>query len=334
MYLLKRNKIYHLFYKDEQGKSLSVSTKCCTKAEAKKFIIEFFNKPKDNGDTIQPISYSKYKDFYKEYASARFSNSYKIFVKIAFDQFEKVIDPQIELSKISCIDVERFIALKSKAVKERVINGYLITLQAAFERAIDFKMLNKNIFKTVKKLKPPKNPPLFFTKEEFEKLLSFEDDIKLQLIYRFGAYTGARMGEIRFLKWNSINFEKELITIQNHEEFTTKSKVSRDIPLHRSLKEDLLKMKGESGEYIFLYKIRYQYTKEFLSRNLKAAVIRAKLNEKYHFHTLRHTFASWLVQKGVSIYEVSKLLGHADIKTTEIYAHLKENNLRDSVDLL
>jgi len=49
---------------------------------------------------------------------------------------------------------------------------------------------------------------------------------------------------------------------------------------------------------------------------------------------LRHTFASWLVQKGVSIYEVSKLLGHADIKTTQIYAHLRSDDLRNAVKVL
>ncbi|MDR3596139.1 tyrosine-type recombinase/integrase, partial [Clostridium sp.] len=98
--------------------------------------------------------------------------------------------------------------------------------------------------------------------------------------------------------------------------------------------EDLLIKKGNPEDYIFIYKYKMLFTKDLISNNFKAAIRRAELNDKYHFHTLRHTFASWLVQKGVSIYEVSKLLGHADIKTTEIYAHLKENNLRSSVNLL
>jgi len=58
----------------------------------------------------------------------------------------------------------------------------------------------------------------------------------------------------------------------------------------------------------------------------------AELNPKLTFHCLQHTFASWLVQKGVPIYVVSKLLGHADIKTTQIYAHLRSDDLRDAVD--
>ena len=48
------------------------------------------------------------------------------------------------------------------------------------------------------------------------------------------------------------------------------------------------------------------------------------LNLKLNFHSLRQTFASWLVQRGVSIYEVSNLLDHSDIKVTKIYPHLRE----------
>lgn len=333
MYLVKRNKIYHLFYKNEQGKLLSKSTKCRTKSAAQKFTMDFFNKPASEETPIQPYTYNKFKTFYKDYASARFSKSYEAFVKIALDQFELVIDSKIELSKITCLDVENFILLKRKKVKERIVNGYLATLQGAFQRAVEYGMLKNNVFKVIKKLKPPQNFPLFLSKEEFEKLLLKEEDDKLKLLYRFGVYTGMRLGEIISLKWSALNFDKGLITVFNHEDFTTKSKRSRNIPIHKSLLEDLQKMNGKPDEYIFR-RNGYQYTREFISRNFKAAVIRSSLNDKYHFHTLRHTFASWLVQAGVSIYEVSKLLGHSDIKTTEIYAHLQENNFSDSVNLL
>ena len=58
------------------------------------------------------------------------------------------------------------------------------------------------------------------------------------------------------------------------------------------------------------------------------------LQENLNYHALRHTFASWLVQDGVSIYEVQKLLGHADVSTTQIYSHLQPETLHRTVERL
>jgi integrase/recombinase XerD len=60
----------------------------------------------------------------------------------------------------------------------------------------------------------------------------------------------------------------------------------------------------------------------------------AKLNDDIHFHTLRHSFASNLVQRGVNLYVVKELLGHEDIKTTQIYSHLTQSSLSKAVCLL
>ncbi len=67
---------------------------------------------------------------------------------------------------------------------------------------------------------------------------------------------------------------------------------------------------------------------------LKKAVRESGLNDNIHFHTLRHSFASRLIQKGVSVFVVKELLGHEDIKTTQIYSHLKTENLSEAVNLL
>jgi integrase len=143
------------------------------------------------------------------------------------------------------------------------------------------------------------------------------------------------MGELRFLRSTDINFKHETITVQNHSEFTTKSKKSRTIPLHKSIKKDLRKLVKANCDqpYVFLYKGEV-YKKDRLSGRFKKVVRDCELNDGYHFHSLRHTFASWLVQKGVPLYTVSKLLGHADLSTTQIYAHLKSSDLRNAVENL
>ena len=71
----------------------------------------------------------------------------------------------------------------------------------------------------------------------------------------------------------------------------------------------------------------------YLSQSFNEAIKKTGV-KRTSFHSLRHTFASWLVQKEVRIQAVSKLLGHSSIKTTEIYAHLNNENLRKSTDVL
>ena len=73
-------------------------------------------------------------------------------------------------------------------------------------------------------------------------------------------------------------------------------------------------------------------SQSYVEHKFKQYVRSAGLKENLKFHSLRHTFATWLVQNGASIYEVQKLLGHSDIKTTQIYAHLMASELHSTVN--
>ncbi len=73
---------------------------------------------------------------------------------------------------------------------------------------------------------------------------------------------------------------------------------------------------------------------DFVSKKFKEAIRLAKLDDKIHFHTLRHSFASLLVQRGVSLYVLKELLGHEDLTTTQIYSHLQQQNLKGAVNLI
>jgi integrase len=334
MYLLKRNKIFHLFYKDEAGKLHSVSTRCHRKSDANKFAVQYLQQLKENSKKKTILTYGEFKEFYKTYASSRFTKRYQEFVGYAFQQFERIVGKEILLKNITELHIEEFIKLKLSEAGQRIVNGYLRTLQGAFQRAVDLGFLYNNIFKNVKKLKPEQNPPLFLSREDFEKIVAAEENYKLKFLYRFAVLTGMRMGEIRFLRWDAIDFQKGVIQIRNHNEFTTKSKKARVIPIHPLLINQLQDMKnGISDNYVFQMDSK-PIDRRRLSEWFKNAGKKAKIFTEYHFHSLRHTFASWLVQRGVSIYEVSKLLGHADIKTTQIYAHLRSDDLRNAVERL
>lgn len=335
MYLVKRNKIYHLIYNDNNGKLVSKSTRQKTKSEASEFVKNYFASQKVIQKLIQEISFKDFYKFYREYSSSRFSKSYQEFVKYAFAQFQRVLPEKIILKKISPNHIENFIQLKLSETGEKIVSGYLRTLQAAFERAVELSYLQENVFKKIKKLKLTQNSPLFLSMHEFQKVVNNEKDNQLKLVYKLAVYTGMRMGEIRFLKWSSIDFDKNIIQVINHEHFETKSKKSRIIPIHSILKKDLLCLWEENYLDEFIFSNRGEVLKRnYLSTRFKKVIRRTGLNDKFHFHSLRHTFASWLVQKGVSIYQVSKLLGHASVKTTEIYSHLNNSDLKQSVELL
>ena len=77
-----------------------------------------------------------------------------------------------------------------------------------------------------------------------------------------------------------------------------------------------------------------QYHHDTISQNFKKAVLKSDVDNELHFHSLRHSFASNLVMKGVPILGVSNLLGHQDISTTQIYSHLRKEELVKAVNCL
>ena len=141
--------------------------------------------------------------------------------------------------------------------------------------------------------------------------------------------------ELITLEWRQINFDENYLTLDNQVHIT-KSKKIRTIPLNASCIEIVnRRLATATPVYKNVFTLfEKPFEQHWLSKKFKAYVIKAKINSKMNFHSLRHTNASWLVQSGVSIYLVSKLLGHADIKTTEIYAHLRREDLRDAVNHL
>jgi len=86
-------------------------------------------------------------------------------------------------------------------------------------------------------------------------------------------------------------------------------------------------------KYVF-HRSGKRLTQSYVGHRFKRYVRRAGLSEKVRFHSLRHSFASWLVQKGASLYQVQQLLGHSDYRTTAIYAHMDVESLTSAVDKL
>ena len=174
--------------------------------------------------------------------------------------------------------------------------------------------------------------PTYFTKEEFQKLLTVICDKWFRELITFAVLTGLRRGEITNLTWKDIDFDRKLILIHSKDNFHTKSGKRRVVPMNNIVVNLLLsKFRGATTEWIFSLNGKKVFDST-ITHKFKVCVRKSKLNPKLHFHSLRHTFASWLVQDGVSLYEVQKLLGHSNVAVTQVYSHLQPETLHPTVN--
>jgi integrase/recombinase XerD len=88
---------------------------------------------------------------------------------------------------------------------------------------------------------------------------------------------------------------------------------------------------ANQAEHVFTFNAQ-RVLEDLVTKKFKDYVREAGINPKLHFHSLRHTFATWLVQSGVRIYEVQKLLGHSNISVTQICSHLAAMELHEAVE--
>lgn len=207
------------------------------------------------------------------------------------------------------------------------VNRLIQAIKAGIHRAEDWELVDKRSYSIVKKIKTPKGRILFYTKKEIQELLNFVPN-NWRIVVLLGCRAGLRRGEIVNLEWTDIDFNRNIITVQPKENWHPKTYECRDIPIDKELLKEIQKIKHKSN-YIALTEDNKPFSLGGASSGFRKII--ANSLKKGSLHTLRHTFASHLVQNGVDLYTVSKLLGHSSIKTTEIYAHLSPNTYQKAI---
>lgn len=136
-----------------------------------------------------------------------------------------------------------------------------------------------------------------------------------------------RCGELLNLKWEDIDFKREEFTVVK-----AKMHKTRKIPINSRLME-ILEGVSRKNEYVFSNLGGSKLDATTLQEKFRRAVNTSGI-KWCTLKSLRHTFASHLVMSGVPLLTVSKLLGHSNINTTMIYAHLSQEHLHDAVKKL
>jgi site-specific recombinase XerD len=347
MFLAKNDKSpYYQIVFFENGKRTTRSTKQTSEQEALKFLKTFkrtYQNPSDVDSTISQITIvkntitlSEFKDEYLDYCFPVKSKKYLDSIAYSFKQFISFCGNPL-LNEIEIKTIDKFIYSTFHRT-QRGAHHYYRTLKAAFNKAVEWNYISINPFTKVKFPKIPKSFPVFLLEDELLIILANTSYQHLKDIFTVGFYTGLRLGELINMRWDWINFFQNHITVKCSDQFLTKNKKERIVPMNEKVRSILLsRFNSDShlpSEIVFCRirnKILYQ---ESISKQFKKIVRKSNLSDKIHFHTLRHSFASLLAQKGVSLYIIKELLGHEDLATTQIYSHLQQQNLKDAVNLL
>lgn len=213
------------------------------------------------------------------------------------------------------------------------MNVALRHLKVAFAWAHRKGYVKTNPAAQVKLTRVPRNTHLRYLNEaEIQKLReAIGDDTDLRRVVDFALWTGLRRDEIVHLQWSDVDMERRTITVQNKEDFRTKSGRSRVVPVNPQLSAVLTEMQAaphSADDTVF--NVNY-WT---LGQDFRKAVKRAGFDGHVSLHTLRHTFASHLIMAGVDIRSVQEMLGHHDVSVTMIYSHLSPGHLAKTVEKL
>ncbi len=224
-----------------------------------------------------------------------------------------------DINRISKKDVRLFLeSLSDKELAGNTMNVYHMAIRFLFEDVLD-----KRIWIDIKYSKVPEKLPAVLSKEEMKKLFDVIENPKHKLMIRLMYSAGLRVSELINLRVNDIELDKNYGWVRGG-----KGNKDRLFIVADSLKIELEKFIGlrNANELLFTSK-RGKYSMKSLQQIIKKAGEMVKIEKRISCHTLRHSFATHLIEDGYSVSEVQSLLGHKSPETTFIYLHTASPNM-------
>ncbi len=234
-------------------------------------------------------------------------------------------------------DIKEYLkSLKENKISDRSISNLLSSLRSFYKYLIINKIISKNPLEFIEMPKIKKTLPNVLSMEEIDILLNITADDKysyrnkamIELMYA----TGLRISELVNLKISSIDFEMAILrTIGkgNKERIIPINEISLKI-LHDYIyyyRSEFIR-KGNS-DYLFISnKNNTKMTRQNFFMILKKLAMEKNIKTEFSPHTLRHSFATHLLQNGADLRIIQELLGHSDISTTQIYTHISNEKLK------
>lgn len=203
--------------------------------------------------------------------------------------------------------------MRRDGCKNTSINTRLMCLRSMFNKAIEWKYIRLNPFKGIKRAKVERKTPSFISPEDVTPFLASIADLDLRRVIAALIFTGRRQSEILSLTWEDVGLSTGSYTATLH-----KTKERRAFDIHPTLAAvlDSFPVEARTGRVFTRWR-----TVTRLSHYIKDVLIASGYGH-LHAHDLRHTFASVAILSGNDLKVVQELLGHQNIRSTMVYAHL------------
>ena len=265
---------------------------------------------------------------YSENTVKSYNNDLKI--------FNNYINKQI--NNINENDIKNYIKyLNKKNDNTKTISHNISTLRSFYKFLLIEKKVNKNPMEYIELPKTKKSLPKTLSIEEIDKLLdiklkdafSYRNKAMLELMYS----SGLRVSELVNVNIHDIDISNCIIRIMG------KGSKERIVPLGdyaikyieiylREYREKLVKR--ELNDYLFLNNHGKKMTRQGFFKILKQITKEKGIKTEFSPHTLRHSFATHLLNGGADLRSIQEMLGHSDISTTQIYTHVSKEKLKEN----
>lgn len=282
----------------------------------------------------------KYRDMFLEYLEyeKNYSNYTILNYKEDLNKFIQFLSKEnIDISHIDYNQIRKYLLyLHNQKLSKKTVCRHISALRNFFKYLLRKKVIKDNPMVLISNPKVDKTLPKFLYHEELDTILNIPDQesiigIRDSLILELFYSTGIRVSELSNIKISNINFSEKKILILgkgNKERMVLYGDTcSQLLNLYINKSRPKL-LDGSESEYLFINKKKHRLDENTIRLVIKEILKQSHLNVKLTPHVLRHTFATDLLNNGADLRSVQELLGHKNLKTTEIYTHISNDRLK------
>ena len=276
------------------------------------------------------------------------SKKYKFFngetIKMNQEQFLKNLETEIKIAKLSPYTVRNYVEFNKQLfehsnkqpdeIVQQDIKNFLAdkmndrasSSTIVFLASIKFaysSLLQKDPTSGIKRPKNERKIPSVLTKEEVIRLIESSSTTKSRLILQLLYSSGLRVSELINLKKSNLDFNENTGWVRSG-----KGKKDRMFFISKKLSTKLKKYTEKHSDWNYIFSEKNALTTRNIQKIVQKAAFKAHINKDVHPHTLRHSFATHLLDAGTDLRKIQTLLGHSSIATTQIYTHISSEQIK------